>query len=124
MIKIGWEVMEMEKYRERIEDIKRKAEYEAIREIAYKNIVSDTKKHLEAVKQNEIIIAQNQKVQKIRISLIIGSILGVILLNILIPDLVAKSLAFGLILAIVFFLPLTICILFKVDDLFWKIFID
>ena len=116
--------MEMEKYRERIEDIKRKAKYEAIREIAYKNIVSDTKKHLEAVKQNEIIIAQNRKVQKIRISLIIGLILGVILLNILIPDLIAKSLAFGLILAMVLFLPLTICILFKVDDLFWKIFID
>ena len=116
--------MDMENCKEKIEAIKSKAEYEFIREVAYKNIVSDTKKHLEAVKQNEIIIAQNQKSKKIRISLIVGSILGVILLNILIPDLIAKSLAFGLILAMVFFLPLTICILFKVDDLFWKIFID
>lgn len=114
----------MENYKEKIEAIKSKAEYEFIREIAYKNIVDDTRRHLEAVKQNEIIIAQNRKIQKIRITLIVSSIIGVILLNIIIPDLLAKSLAFGLILGIVFFIPLTICILFKVDDLFWKIFID
>ena len=114
----------MENYKEKIEAIKAKAEYEFIREMAYKNIVNDTKRHLEAVKQNEIIMAQNRKIQKRRIFLILTLVLGIILLNILIPDLLAKNLAFGLIFGIVFFIPFTIHVLFKVDDLFWKIFID
>jgi uncharacterized membrane protein len=114
----------MENYKEKIEAIKSKAEYEFIREMAYKNIVNDTQRHLEAVRQNEIIEKQNRKIQKIRIALIIGLIFGTILLNIIIPDLLAKSLAFGLIFGIVFFIPFTIHLLFKVDDLFWKIFMD
>lgn len=116
--------MEMGEYKEKIEAIKQKAEYEFIREVAYKNIVADTQRNLEAVKHNEEIVKQNQKIQKFRIALIIGSILGFILLNILVKDFIAKSLAFGLIFGIVFFLPVTICILFKADDLFWKIFND
>lgn len=114
----------MEKYKTRIEEIKQKAQYEFIREIAYKNIVEDSKRHLEAIEQNKIIMAQNHKNQKIRIISFLILIFGMILLNLLIPDLLAKSLAFGLIFGIVLFLPLTLCILFKVDDLFWKIFID
>lgn len=114
----------MENYKEKIEAIKSKAEYEFIREIAYKNIVNDTQRHLEAIKQNKIIIAQNRKIQKIKITLIISSIIGIILLNIIVPDLLTKSLAFGLILGIVFFIPLTICIIFQVDDPFWKRFMD
>lgn len=117
-------MIDMENYKEKIEAIKSKAEYEFIREVAYKNIVSDTQRHLEAVRQNEIIEKQNQKIQRIRIALVIGVIIGTILLNILVPDLIAKSLAFGLIFGMVFFIPFVICILSKVDDLFWKIFID
>ena len=114
----------MSGYKEKIEEIKRKAEYEFIREVAYKNIVSDTQKHIEAIKHNEEIVKQNKRIKNLRIALMIGSILGFILLKILIPDLISKSLAFVLIFGIVFFLPFTICILFKVDDPFWKIFID
>jgi len=114
----------MEDYKEKIEDIKRKAEYEFIREMAYKNIVRDTQRHLEAVRQNEITMERNRKTKKIKVSLILGLVFGTILLNLIVPDLIAKSLAFGLIFAIVFFLPLTVYILFGADDPFWKIFIN
>jgi len=114
----------MENYKEEIENIKRKAQCEFIRKFAYQNTVQDNLKSLEIIEKNKIIINQNRKIQKIRITLTISLVLGIILLNLITPDLLEKALAFVLVFGIILFVPLTICLLFGVEDLFWKIFKD
>lgn len=102
-----------------VERILREAEYNAIQEISYMEILRQEKERMEnyvdgkKLPRVEYTISLEKQNRKLRIGMVVALI--IIFLTFIIPDFWYISLALSFILGIVFFIPFSIWTLFRTD---------